>query len=99
MTNIDEKIRQLVVDLNYMLETDQEQRGQNDIYKNAFEELAYMIESNLELIQQQYDDIKQAGLSISMADAEGALRNAMYISSLVKSVKENYLENEQDDQT
>jgi hypothetical protein len=88
------KIRNMVADIRDML-TDSERKLQNDFYKTAFEELAWQIESNLSEAQSQYNDIKEAGLSISLIDAEGYLRNAMYISNALKLVKEN-LENEQD---
>ena len=89
------KIRNMVADIRDML-TDSERKLQNDFYKMAVEELAWQIESNLSEAQSQYNDIKEAGLSISLIDAEGYLRNAMYISNALKVVKEN-LENEQDD--
>jgi hypothetical protein len=82
------QLREVVIELNDIMYADD---GSEKLYKNAFEELSYLIENNLQSAKEQYDAIKQSGLSFSLVDSEGSLRNAMYIVDVLKTVKENYL--------
>jgi len=58
-------------------------------YKNLYESLVYDISRVLEDAQWTYDDVSQNKLAFNSVEAEGFLRCARYIKSIVEENERN----------